>query len=230
MKMKHTIKDLKENILKEDGKIIEFGYEYTNPNEMSSRPVGDWDCMLEFFSSELVCADDDERYNGNFNIRDLSGDYVRNCMKVINDVEKHVELLKNKYEKYGVKITIGDFNIGCQYGMAVYFWIPKVLKSINHDDLMNSELNKTVMEIIKIEVMELIKHYKWKWNEKDMCYYNERGDDVADCVYYDCSGFIIHPKVLATYVENYLMYNEIETLCKEKTDDLWDSIINDEEK
>ena len=37
-----------------------------------------------------------------------------------------------------------------------------------------------------------------------MCYYNEWGDDVADCVYYDCTGFLIHPKVLATYVEDYL--------------------------
>ena len=69
---------------------------------------------------------------------------------------------------------------------------------------MNSELNKTIIEVIKVEVMELVENYTWKWNEKDMCYYNERGDDVADCVYYDCAGFLIHPKVLATYVEDYL--------------------------
>ena len=41
-----------------------------------------------------------------------------------------------------------------------------------------------------------------------MCYYNERGDDVADCVYYDCTGFLIHPKVLATYVEDYLRFGK----------------------
>ena len=37
---------------------------------------------------------------------------------------------------------------------------------------MNSELNKTIMEVIKVEVMELVENYDWEWNEKDMCYYN----------------------------------------------------------
>ena len=73
---------------------------------------------------------------------------------------------------------------------------------------MDPELKKTVMETIEVEVKILIENYKWKWNEKDMCYYNERGDDVADCVYYDCTGFLIHPKVLATYVEDYLKLNK----------------------
>lgn len=73
---------------------------------------------------------------------------------------------------------------------------------------MNPELNKTVMEMIKTEAMELIKNYNWKWNEEDICYYNEHGDDVADCVYYDCTGFLIHPKVLATHVENYLRFEK----------------------
>lgn len=73
---------------------------------------------------------------------------------------------------------------------------------------MNPELNKTVMEIIKTEAIELIKNYNWKWNEEDICYYNEHGDDVADCVYYDCTGFLIHPKVLATYVEDYLRFGK----------------------
>ena len=72
---------------------------------------------------------------------------------------------------------------------------------------MNPELNKTVKEMIKVEVMELVENYDWERSEKDMCYYNEWGDDVADCVYYDCTDFLIHPKVLATYVEDYLKLN-----------------------
>lgn len=72
---------------------------------------------------------------------------------------------------------------------------------------MNPELNKTVMEMIEIEAMELIENYNWKWDEKDMCYYNEHGDDVADCAYYEYIG-LIHPKVLATYVEDYLRFNK----------------------
>lgn len=70
---------------------------------------------------------------------------------------------------------------------------------------MNPELKKTVMEMIKIESMNLLKNYNWKWDEDDMCYYNEDGDDVADCAYYDCTG-LIHPKVLATYIEDYLKF------------------------
>lgn len=73
---------------------------------------------------------------------------------------------------------------------------------------MNPELNKTVMEMIEIEAMWLIENYNWKWNEEDMCYYNEYDDDVTDCAYYDCTGFLIHPKVLATYVEDYLRFGK----------------------
>lgn len=71
---------------------------------------------------------------------------------------------------------------------------------------MNPELNKAIIEMIKAEAMELIKNYNWKWSEENMCYYNEHGDDVADCVYYDCTGFLIHPKILATYVEDCLRF------------------------
>ena len=46
-------------------------------------------------------------------------------MSVINNVENRVQELKEKYEKYDIQITIGDFNIGCECGMAVYIWIPK---------------------------------------------------------------------------------------------------------
>lgn len=73
---------------------------------------------------------------------------------------------------------------------------------------MNDELKKTVIEMIEIEAMELIENYNWEWNEEDICHYNEYGDDVADCVYYDCTGFLIHPKVLATYVEDYLRFGK----------------------
>ena len=115
-----------KDILNEEDGIIEFGYIYNNPNEMASRPVGDWRYMIEFFSAELICPDDDfEKYRGNFDKYDLNGTYIRECMDIINDVEMRVKELKEKYDKYDIEITIGDFNIGCQYGMAVYVWVPE---------------------------------------------------------------------------------------------------------
>lgn len=70
------------------------------------------------------------------------------------------------------------------------------------------EFKKPFIEIVFEEVNFLLNNYKWNWNEEDLCYYNEYDDDVADCVYYDCDGYLIHPKVLATYVEDYLRFGQ----------------------
>ena len=73
---------------------------------------------------------------------------------------------------------------------------------------MNPELKKTVIEMIEIEAMELIENYNWEWDDHMECMVNENNEDVADCVYYDCDGYLIHPKVLATYVEDYLRFGK----------------------
>lgn len=73
---------------------------------------------------------------------------------------------------------------------------------------MNPELKKTVIEMIEIEAMELIENYNWKWNDHMECMVNENNEDVADVVYYNCDGYLIHPKVLATYVEDYLRFGK----------------------
>ena len=66
------------------------------------------------------------------------------------------------------------------------------------------EFKKPFIEIVFEEVNFLLNNYIWNWDKEDLCYYNEYNDDIADCVYYDCTGFLIHPKVLATYVGNFL--------------------------
>lgn len=73
---------------------------------------------------------------------------------------------------------------------------------------MNPDLNKTVIEVIEAEAMELIKNYNWRWDDHMECMVNEDNEDVADVVYYDCDGYLIHPKVLATYVEDYLRFGK----------------------
>ena len=69
------------------------------------------------------------------------------------------------------------------------------------------DLTKPMIEILEEEVNELIKHYKWEWDEDDMCYYADNGLDICDTVYFDTDGYLCHPKLLATYVEEYLNKN-----------------------
>ena len=66
------------------------------------------------------------------------------------------------------------------------------------------EYDKTISEVIKEEVKSLAKHYIWEWDKDDMCYYADNGVDIADTVYYDTDGYMIHPKELASHLTKYL--------------------------
>lgn len=58
------------------------------------------------------------------NLMCLNGKYIRDAMHLINTVEERANKIAMKYADKGVKVTINDFNEGCQYGMVVYVWIP----------------------------------------------------------------------------------------------------------
>ena len=87
------------------------------------------------------------------------------------------------------------------------------MKMITYEELLKEnpaniqEFKKPFIKIVFEEVNFLLDNYIWNWDEEDLCYYNEYNDDIADCVYYDCTGFLTHPKVLATYVSNFLDSN-----------------------
>lgn len=117
--------ELINKIMEEEDDIIEFAEIYINPT-IANRPPGSWGFMLEFFSAELIYPDDNpERYSGSFGSHDYNGNYIKDCMDIINKVERRAKELEEKYKSYDIKVTIGDFNIGCQYGMSVYVWVPK---------------------------------------------------------------------------------------------------------
>lgn len=123
-------KKLIEEIIKEEDCVIELSASplYNNPKNNFNQdsdlvPNGDFPYMVEFFSTHLVCQDDDD-YQGCFSANDYNGKYIRDAMALINDVEKRAKELADKYANKGVKVTVNDFNEGCQYGMAVYVWIP----------------------------------------------------------------------------------------------------------
>ena len=130
-KQKKRTEKLIEEIMEEEDCIIELSasplYD-NNPKDSFHQdsdlvPNGDFPYMVEFFSTHLVCQDDDD-YQGCFSANDYNGKYIRDAMALINDVEKRAKELADKYADKGVKVTVNDFNEGCQYGMAIYVWIP----------------------------------------------------------------------------------------------------------
>lgn len=123
-------KNLIKQITNEQGVIIELSshpiykdpkYEFKEDSKLV--PKGDFAYMVEFFSFDLIDPSDDD-YIGCFSEHDYNGEYIRDCMQLINSIEKKAQELQSKYADKGVKVTIGDFNEGCQYGMAIYVWIP----------------------------------------------------------------------------------------------------------
>lgn len=111
-------------IIKEINEDIDIAYEYNEKEcnaETGIKPEGEFAYMLEHMS-DLVDPDDEE-YKGSFT-NHLNGKYIKDAMALINKVEQQAKELQIKYKKYGVVVTIGDFNVGCEYGMCIYFWIP----------------------------------------------------------------------------------------------------------
>lgn len=120
-----TIKLLNEIIKEEDG-TIEYIRIYEDANNITNAPDGDYKYMIEFFSEELIDPKEDTKtYSGHFSEDEYNGEYIRDCMKLINKIEQRAKEIKNKYFSLGCDVSIGDFNIGCQYGMAIYVWVPE---------------------------------------------------------------------------------------------------------
>ena len=124
-------KELLKQIGQEEDNIIELSASpiYKNPTndffskESGLQPKGKFAYMVEFFSLHLIDPNDDN-YKGCFSEYDYNGKYIRDAMNLINTIEVRANELENKYCDKGVKVTINDFNEGCQYGMAIYVWIP----------------------------------------------------------------------------------------------------------
>lgn len=85
-------------------------------------PKKDFPIMIEFFSN--LVDPTDEKYTDCFSSNGLNGEYIRDAMDLINTIEKRANKIAMKYADKGVEVTINDFNEGCQYGMAIYVWIP----------------------------------------------------------------------------------------------------------
>ena len=83
--------------------------------------------------------------------------------------------------------------------------------SIDIEDLLrgNDDLYWTLHDRIVFEIKNLIKSYEWFWSKEDQCFIDGSGNDIADVTYYEWNNELIHPKILLTYMEEYLLSKEI---------------------
>ncbi len=115
-----------QQIRNEEDVILELSASplYDNPKSNFHKdsglvPNGEFAYMLEFFSD--LIGYDEETYQGAFG---LNSRYIKDAMKLITKVENRAKEIEEKYADKGVKVTINGMNDGCEYGMAVYVWIP----------------------------------------------------------------------------------------------------------
>ena len=88
--------------------------------------------------------------------------------------------------------------------------------SIDIEDILkgNDDLFETLYDRIIYEIKNLSESYEWFWDKEQECFIDGSGNDIADAVYYDWEDELIHPKILQTYMQEYLLSKEIERLLK----------------
>lgn len=121
-------KALLQEIIKENDSVIELSGspveeepQYQEWEKIGLKPKGDFAYMVEFFSFDLIEYDADE-YIGAYG--GVNSEYIKESMHLIQQVEYRAKVLQDKYADKGIKVTVNGMNDGCQFGMAVYVWIP----------------------------------------------------------------------------------------------------------
>lgn len=112
--------NLMEKIYDEEDCIIEHTSTDIDHFGVSPPDNEEYYAMIEFFSTHLVMKDEKE-YEGDFG---PNTKFVKDAMKLIDDTYKRADEIKEKYKDQNVKVTIGEFNNGCEGGMALYVWVP----------------------------------------------------------------------------------------------------------
>ena len=107
-----------EQIADEDLKTAEdpwIEYNIKNPDDNQK-----YYAMVGFHSCELINPEERE-YMADFG---PNRKYIQDASKLIRNIENEAEELRIKYADKGIKVSISDFNDGCQYGMSIYVWVP----------------------------------------------------------------------------------------------------------
>lgn len=128
--------NVRKTIFDELQKMYTYGFDYVYINNKNSkdiklkggettdldniwyRPKGEFSIMLERFSMTIDPEDYEE---GQFGPTD---EYFDEIQTVRKEMQKEAEELRKKFEKFNVKVTTSKWNDGCEFGMALYVWIP----------------------------------------------------------------------------------------------------------
>lgn len=97
-----------------------FDDEYDNYHSMDN--INGYDdelaCCIEIFSD---LADPNDFKEADFGITD---EYIDSIIKIREETLTESAKIEAKYNKYMVKTTTSKWNQGCEFGMAIYVWIP----------------------------------------------------------------------------------------------------------
>ena len=99
-------------------------YDDSNSNISSVNNLNGYDekyvYMLEHFS-DLV---DEDEYKNQSAFNGFTDEYFDAVQKIRDFEKKTARENKEKYKEYKDEETLSRWNVGCQYGMAMYIWIP----------------------------------------------------------------------------------------------------------
>lgn len=76
--------------------------------------------MLEHFSDLVV----EDEYTNQSAFNGFTDEYFDAVQEIRDFERKTAKEIEEKYKEYKVKVTLSKWNIGCEYGMAMYIWIP----------------------------------------------------------------------------------------------------------
>lgn len=116
--IQNNIDKLIEQIANEDLKTAEdpwIDYNTKNPDDNQK-----YYAMIGFHSCKLI-NQEERRYRADFG---PNRKYIQDASKLIREIEDEAEKLRTKYADKSIKVSIGDFNDGCEYGMSIYIWVP----------------------------------------------------------------------------------------------------------
>lgn len=80
-----------------------------------------YDCMIEIFSNLVDPSD--------YEPSELTGDvvtdeYIDAIVKERDRMRRLAKEIEYRYIEQEVKVTLSKWNVGCEFGMAIYVWIP----------------------------------------------------------------------------------------------------------
>ena len=121
-KKEKKVKKLIEEIGSEYGEYIYTVFDDEHDDMTSVNSLDGYNkeyaCMIEVFSDLVEPCNDNSAFFG------VSDEYIDRVVQVRDNMQQLAKKIENKYKDNNVKVTLSKWNQGCEFGMAMYIWIP----------------------------------------------------------------------------------------------------------